>query len=189
MSKIKIHEDQKYIKGVASNNSFIIQAIYDKFAPKVINYIKNNGGDSTNAKEIINEVLNIIYNQANTTELELTCPFDGYFFLLCKRKWSSKRSSRVAGQFIFKNKQVKRLVLRTSLFEEKQALFNTAFNQLSSNCKELLKVYFRSGSLTEVSSILGIPYPYAKKKKSQCLGRITELIKISPSYNSLKKHL
>ena len=38
MSEKKNHEDQKYVDGLLNNNSFIIQAIYDKFAPKVINY-------------------------------------------------------------------------------------------------------------------------------------------------------
>ena len=49
MNEKKLHDDQKYIDGLVQNNSFIIDAIYDKFAPKVINYIKQNSGDSDQA--------------------------------------------------------------------------------------------------------------------------------------------
>src|SRR5690606_41998630 len=73
--------------GLVANNAFIIQVIDDKFAPKVINYIKQNSGDADSAKDIIQETIITIYNQATEKNLELTCPFDAYFFLLCKRKW------------------------------------------------------------------------------------------------------
>ena len=87
MSEKKIHEDQKYIDGLLKNNSFIIQAIYDKFVPKVVNYIKQNSGSSDKAQDVIQDTLITIYNQASEKNLQLTCPFDAYFFLLCKRKW------------------------------------------------------------------------------------------------------
>ena len=80
MAEKKVHEDQKYIEGLLQNNSFIIKAIYDKFVPKVVNYIKQNSGSTANAQDIIQETLITIYNQAKEKELQLTCPFDAYFF-------------------------------------------------------------------------------------------------------------
>jgi DNA-directed RNA polymerase specialized sigma24 family protein len=72
MSEKKIHADQKYIDGLLQNNSFIIKAIYDKFTPKVINYIKKNSGDSDKAQDVIQETLVTIYNQASQKKLQLT---------------------------------------------------------------------------------------------------------------------
>ena len=99
MSEKKIHEDQKYIDGLLKNNSFIIQAIYDKFVPKVVNYIKQNSGSSDKAQDVIQDTLITIYNQASEKNLQLTCPFDAYFFLLCKRKWLNELKK-------FSNKEV-----------------------------------------------------------------------------------
>ena len=87
MSNKKVHEDQKYIDGLVNNNSFIIQTIYDKFVPKVINYVKQNSGDEEYAQDVVQDTIITIYNQAIQKNLQLTCPFDAYFFLLCKRKW------------------------------------------------------------------------------------------------------
>ncbi len=80
MAERKIHEDQKYIDGLAQNNALVIRAVYDKFASKVIHYICNNSGDRDDAEDIIQEVLVIIYEQARDKNLKLTCPFDAYFF-------------------------------------------------------------------------------------------------------------
>lgn len=65
MSEKKTHEDQKYIVGLLQNNSSIIQSIYNRFAPKVINYIKQNSGSTEQAQDVIQDTLITIYNQAS----------------------------------------------------------------------------------------------------------------------------
>lgn len=87
MGNTKFHSDQKYIEALLKNDTVILSEIYDKFAPKVVGYIKNNSGDESRAQDIIQETLITIYKQAKEKGLQLTCPFDAYFFLLCKRKW------------------------------------------------------------------------------------------------------
>ena len=83
----KIHLDQIYIEGLAKNDSAIIQSIYKKFVPKVVHYIRNNSGDEDRAQDVIQEIMILLFNQAKANKLQLTCPFDAYFFLLCKRIW------------------------------------------------------------------------------------------------------
>lgn len=191
MSDKQLHEDQKYIEGLLGNNSFVIQAIYNKFAPKVISYIKSNSGDEDSAKDIIQEVLITIYNQAKEKNLQLTCPFDAYFFLLCKRKWlnelkkTNKKEVTINEETLSKNDSALELVDETDLFEEKQSLFNLMFQQLGTACKDLLKATFKIKSMEEVAKSLGVTYAYARKKKSLCIGKLTKLVKESPKYNQL----
>ncbi|WP_435263956.1 RNA polymerase sigma factor [Tenacibaculum sp. nBUS_03] len=195
MSKKKVHEDQKFIDGLAQNNSFIIKTIYEKFAPKVINFIVRNNGNESKAQDIIQETLITIYSQATHQKLQLTCPFDAYFFLLCKRKWlnelkkTASKKVTITNEFIFKEEEVEDLIFETSTFEQKQAVFNTMFDKLGKACKDLLKTSFKIKSMETVASTLGISYAYARKKKSQCIGKLTKLIKESSSYNQLKNNL
>jgi RNA polymerase sigma factor (sigma-70 family) len=192
MSKKKIHEDQKYIEGLQQDNSFIIQTIYDKFVPKVINYIKNNNGNLNQAQDVIQEILIVIYNQANEKKLQLTCPFDAYFFLLCKRKWlnelkkSSLKEVTINDEVLSKDDDAEQLAFETSIFAKKQVLFNEMFQKLGNACKDLLKTTFKIKSMEEVASILGVSYAYARKKKSQCIGKLTKLVQESPTFNQLK---
>lgn len=191
MSEKIIHEDQKYIDGLVKNNSFIIQAIYDKFAPKVINYIKQNSGDSDQAQDIIQDTLLTIYNQASEKKLELTCPFDAYFFLLCKRKWlnqlkkTSNKEVTIKEEILCKGEDAQELAFESELFSKKQALFTEMFNTLGAACKDLLTATFKIRSMEEVAESLGITYAYARKKKSLCIGKLTELVHASPKFNVL----
>jgi len=191
MSEKKLHEDQKYIDGLLKNNSFIIQAIYDKFVPKVINYIKQNSGDADQAQDVIQDTLITIYNQASQKKLQITCPFDAYFFLLCKRKWlnelkkSSNKEVTINEEVLSKDDDAQELAFETSVFGEKQDLFTEMFQKLGNACKNLLKATFKIKSMEEVAASLGVTYAYARKKKSLCIGRLTKLVKESPKFNQL----
>jgi len=192
MSKKKIHADQKYIDGLAQNNSFIIQAIYDTFVPKVVNYIRNNSGDADRAQDVVQEVMVTIYNQVTEKGLQLTCPFDAYFFLLCKRKWlnelkkSSLKEVTINEEIVSNLEPVEENMFLTEAYDDRQTLFNTMFKKLGNACQELLKKTFEIKSMEEVAAALDISYAYARKKKSLCMGQLTKLVQESPTFNHLK---
>lgn len=193
MSGKKIHEDQKYIDGLLNNNTFIIQAIYEKFVPKVINYIKQNSGDYNQAQDVVQDTLIAIYNQASQKQLKLTCPFDAYFFLLCKRKWlnelkkTAHKEVTINEEVLYKGDDAQELAFETDVFSEKQALFAEMFNKLGNACKELLAATFKIKSMEEVATSLGVTYAYARKKKSLCIGKLTKMVQGSPKFNLLNK--
>jgi RNA polymerase sigma factor (sigma-70 family) len=193
MANTTIHPDQIYIDGLAANNSVIIQSIYKKFVPKVVYYIKNNSGDEDKAQDIIQETLITLYNQAKTKGLQLTCPFDAYFFLLCKRKWlnelkkSSNKEVTIDDDNVYKEESVFEMANNTEIFEEKQSLFDEMFQKLGQKCQELLKLSFVTKTMEEVAQKLEVTYAYVRKKKSLCTGQLTQMIQESPKYKSLKK--
>lgn len=191
MSNKKVHQDQKYIDGLVNNNSFIIQAIYDKFVPKVINYVKQNSGDEEYAQDVVQDTIITIYNQATQKNLQLTCPFDAYFFLLCKRKWLNtlkkinNKEVTINEEVLSKDDDAAQFVFETSIFENKQNLFNQMFDQLGKACKDLLNATFKIKSMEEVAASLNVSYAYARKKKSLCIGQLTKMVQESPTFNQL----
>lgn len=194
MAKTKIHSDQKYIEGLAANNSIIIQEIYKKFVPKVVFYIRNNSGSQDQAQDVVQEVLILLFNQAKANTLELTCPFDAYFFLLCKRKWLNELKKTVnkgvtinedAGSI---NESAHELVEQTEKFDEKQQLFDVMFQKLGDKCQELLKLSFEIKSMEEVAEKLNVTYGYVRKKKSLCIGQLTQWIQETKNFKSLKNN-
>ena len=159
--------------------------------PKVINYIKQNSGNVDKAQDVIQETLITIYNQASEKKLQLTCPFDAYFFLLCKRKWlnelkkSSNKEVTINEEVLSKDDEAQELAFETSVFGEKQALFTEMFSKLGTACKDLLTATFKIKSMEEVAKSLGVTYAYARKKKSLCIGKLTKLVQESPQFNQL----
>jgi RNA polymerase sigma factor (sigma-70 family) len=188
-----IHVDQLYINGLVENNSSVIESIYKNFVPKVIQYIKNNSGDEDRAQDVVQETLITIYNQAKTKDLKLSCPFDAYFFLLCKRRWlneikkTSRKEVTIDDDKVYKDESTLELIHQTELFEEKQSLFDLMFLKLGEKCQEILKTSFETKTMEEVAEKLNISYAYARKKKSLCTGELTQMIQESNQYKSLKK--
>ena len=191
MAEKNLHPDQMYIDGLVQNNSSIIQSIYKKFVPKVTNYIRTNSGDDDQAQDVIQEVLITIYNQAKTKGLQLTCPFDAYFFLLCKRRWlneikkSSSKEVTLHDENVSIDESVQEMTFQTEVFDEKQSLFDEMFQKLGEKCQEVLKLSFITKTMEEVAAKLNVTYAYVRKKKSLCTGQLTEMIQQSARYKSI----
>jgi RNA polymerase sigma factor (sigma-70 family) len=192
MTEKILHVDQQYIDGLLQNNSAVIQAIYKNFAPKVKNYIRTNSGNDDDAQDVIQEVLIIMYNQAKTNGLQLTCPFDAYFFLLCKRRWLNElkkhanKKVTISDDNVYIDETAQHLALQTEVFDEQQSLFDAMFQKLGEKCQELLKLSFVTKTMEEVAEKLNVTYGYVRKKKSLCTGQLTEMIQQSNRYKSLK---
>lgn len=192
MANNMTHPDQMYIEGLANNDSAIIQSIYKKFIPKVVSYIRNNSGDEDQAQDVVQEIMILLFNQAKAKKLQLSCPFDAYFFLLCKRKWlnelkkSSSKGVTIDEDFLSVNEPTAEMVSQTEIFDEKQQLFDAMFQKLGEKCQELLKLSFTIKSMEEVAEKLQVTYGYVRKKKSLCTGQLTQWIQESSRFKSLK---
>lgn len=192
MANSTVHPDQSYIEGLANNDSVVIQSIYKKFVPKVVSYIRNNSGDEDQAQDVVQEIMILLFNQAKAGKLQLSCPFDAYFFLLCKRKWLNelkKVSNKVVTideDFTSNNEPTEDMVAQTEVFEEKQQLFDVMFQKLGDKCQELLKLSFTIKSMEEVAEKLNVTYGYVRKKKSLCTGQLTQWIQENSRFKSLK---
>ena len=192
MAKLTTHPDQMYIEGLAENNSAVIQSIYKKFVPKVIHYIRNNSGDEDQAQDVVQEVLIVLFDQAKAKKLTLTCPFDAYFFLLCKRRWlnelkkTSNKGVTLDEDFTSNREATDDMAAQTELFESQQHLFDTMFQKLGEKCQEVLKLSFSLKSMEEVAQKLNVTYGYVRKKKSLCTGQLTQWIQESSHFKTLK---
>ena len=189
---VKPHPDHIYIQALLENNSKVLATLYATFSPKIVAFIKNNSGDAAVAQDVIQETLITIYRQAKEKKFVLTCPFDAYFFLLCKRRWlnelkkiGTKRVTIVDAITSISEEQEQE-VENTEIFEKQHQLFELKFKELGAKCQELLKATFTIKSMEEVADFLGVTYGYARKKKSQCMGKLTQLVKNSNEFNQLK---
>ncbi len=192
MGDYSTHPDQKYVDALLNNDNKGIAEIYSLFAPKVIGYIKKNSGDDARAQDIVQEGILTIYDQAKTKGLQLTCPFDAYFFLICKRKWlnvlkkTSPERVTINEEITSIDAQIQSQADETTMFEAQTSLFNEMLASMGEKCRELIKLTFTIKSMEKVAEKLGVSYAYARKKKSLCVGKLTEMVRGSRKYQTLK---
>jgi RNA polymerase sigma factor (sigma-70 family) len=179
-----IHADQLYLQGLADNSQSIIGEIYERFAGKVKYYIVNNSGTEEDAADIFQEALIDIYQQAKYKGLQLTCPFEAFLLLVCKRKWLNKlkkkglyRVTTDPEQLSGAGEDVFALAEQMQQQDERARLFMTMFEKLGAKCREVIRCCLSGKPQEEIAAALGVSYGYLRKKKSACMAELIQSIR------------
>lgn len=72
------------------------------------------------------------------------------------------------------------------LYEQKNELIDAMFLQLGRKCQEIIKLSFALKTIAMVTQKLGVTYGVARKKKSQCIGQLTKLVRDTATFDHLK---
>lgn len=178
-----IHTDQRFITGLLQNDTAVVREIYSRFASKIKNHIIQNSGSEDDAADIFQESLIDIYQQAGKG-LQLTCPFEPFLLLVCKRKWLNELKKR-GRRGVTKDpddvynlgEDVFAIAENMQAEEEKASLFKAMFRQLGERCREIISKCLGELPQEEVAVELGVSYAYLRKKKSECMASLINLIK------------
>ncbi len=184
-----IHTDQRFIQGLLHNNREIVKEIYTKYASKVRNYILANNGSEDDAADIFQEALIDIYQQAKQKQLQLTCPFEPFLLLICKRKWLNalKKSDRQPvtkeADDVSIGEDVFALAEQMKRNDQKMQIFLNCFQELGASCQEILRKCLSGEDQEKIAEQLKVTYGYLRKKKSECMASLTKKIHLQWQQN------
>jgi RNA polymerase sigma factor (sigma-70 family) len=179
------HIDQRYIEGLLQNDSRIVRQIYEQFADKIKAYIINNSGTGQDAADIFQEALTAIYQQAKHKQLQLTCPFEPFLLLVCKRKWLNELKKRSGDPVtnhpadVYDNigEDVFAMSEQIAQQEGQTRLFMHAFRQLGEKCRQIIQRSLQDEHQEKIAESLGVTYGYLRKKKSECMATLLKIIR------------
>lgn len=188
------HPDQRYINALLENDPVLLDELYRKYSGKIKWMIMQNNGTETDAADIFQEALLTIYNKARQESFTLTCPLEAFLYLICKNKWlnvlNKRRTQKVTirdaegfnhiGEDSFK--QAEDCVLE----RERIMLLREKLSKMGDSCQKILNLSWSGIGMDEVAKKLNVSYAYARKKKSECLAKLVEMVKQSPKYKTLK---
>ncbi len=66
--------------------------------------------------------------------------------------------------------------------ETEDRIYRQYFEKLGEGCRNIIRLSLTIGSLKQVAERLKISYGYARKKKSECVGRLVKMIQASPEF-------
>lgn len=177
-----IHTDQRYVQALLENDTIIVREIYSKYAGKVRQYILANSGSEDDAADIFQESLIDIYNQAKNKGLQLTCPFEPFLIIVCKRKWLNELKKRGRQPV---TKEVDDVSIGEDVFalaeqlkqnNDKMQLFLQCFEKLGDSCKEIIRRCMSGEDQEKIAEQLKVTYGYLRKKKSECMASLTQMV-------------
>jgi RNA polymerase sigma factor (sigma-70 family) len=187
-----MHSDHKYITALLENDRRILSELFSNYSNRVVKLIQQMGGTEQDAADVFQESLISIYQRAQK-DFILTCPFDAFIYRVCKNKWLTRLSkksvsevtmpdndSSLASEDVVENER------RLLVGEARQNLLEQKLKELGDVCRNLIQLSWSGMSMEQVASQLQLSYGYARKKKSECISKLSDLVKRSPSYEQLK---
>lgn len=179
------HPDNSIIDAILKQDRTVIEGIYKRLSGKIRYYVSQNGGDADDAADIFQECIIDLYNQARAGKIILTCPFDAFFILICKRKWlnvlkSAARTNRVTieppalseiGEDTFRQAEIVAEQAR------KESIYRQQLARLSDRCREIIQASLQGKHQEQVAAALGVSYNYLRKKKSECIDQLVRQIR------------
>jgi RNA polymerase sigma factor (sigma-70 family) len=184
-----LHQDQRYITFLQQNDARGIGEIYRLYADKIKRLIVTNSGSEEDAADIFQESLVDIYRMSTESDFVLTCPFEAFLVLVCKRKWLNvlKKNGRspVTKSFddvsSFKQEEWDSAG-EYARREERETTIMELLEQLGDKCREIIKACMSGDHQEKVAESLGLTYAYLRKKKSECMAGLAALARQHPLF-------
>ena len=177
------HADQQYLEGLLHNDAQVVQDIYRRFAPVITYYITKNRGTEADAADIFQESLIDIYHQAKHKGLQLTCPFEPFFLLVCKRKWLNELKKKGRSPVTNTDNDLSGIgedafaaAEQVEKEEAKAGIFLQQFERLGEKCREILRRSLTGEAQEKMAEALGVTYGYLRKKKSECMATLLSYV-------------
>ena len=137
--------------------------------------VMSNSGRDEDAEDIFQDGLVVIFKKIRARELELTCSFRTYLYVICRNLWfvKLKKRKRYIHEFTdleeFKDIAYDNDHQQDELELEKFRLYQTHFYTLGEDCKKVLLLFMKKKSLKEIALEMGYrTEKYAKTRKYLC---------------------
>lgn len=184
-------QDQDYITGLLEGRDATLKAIYKNFAGRITSHILKYGGTREDAKDVFQDALIIILQQAQSPDFQLTSQFYTYLFGICNLVFKAKRRKK-SNQTVTITEEA---TLRDSFDIEKEItqrerdkIYKRNFGKLGEFCQQLLQLFFKKKNMTEIAEALNLKNEHtARTRKYRCQEKLKELMKKDPFFNEIMK--
>lgn len=180
MSKAKVQfTDSDFIDGLRTGNSEVLSALYKKYYNIVLKLIVNNSGTEEAARDIYQETVIVLYENAQKPAFELNCQLQTYIYSVAKRLWL-KQLKKNGKTFLLKEDEDNEVAdvsedLNEHLNKEDDLeKMNLSLQSLGEPCVTLIKdFYIHKLSMEEIAEKFGYTNgDNAKNQKYKCLQRL-----------------
>ena len=186
------HKEQILLRGLIAGDSKAIQSIYATHFSLIQAMVLNNNGSYDDARDVFQEAVVILYENAKKSDFRLTSQLKTYLYAIAKRLWLKKLKHH--GLFV-SNTDLNLLEPTISLEEDLEwakkkdadfVLMESAFQQLGEPCKSLLEAFYvQKKSMADLVEIFGYTNTdNAKTQKYKCLMRLKKLFFAQYSKNT-----
>ncbi len=178
---------ERYINALLHGEDSVIKEIYSKIYPKVVSYIVSKNGRSDDSLDVFQDALMYIIVTQKEKRTAIAS-FEAYLFVVCKNIWKKKLNNKVMNTDVItlvdKETELSSFIVEQKAFD----FYIEKFELLSTNCKEILSVYFNGASYED----LVVEFAYGtintvRQRVFKCRTKLIELIKEDIEFKKIMK--
>jgi RNA polymerase sigma factor (sigma-70 family) len=182
-----INTEQQLLAALATGERLATERIYQQHYPILNGWLIKNGGNATDAADIFQEAMVVLFGKAQDEEFRLTCSIGTYLFAIGKHLWYKKlqkqsRSPAYLDENIGSDENDPGVAYEDDInvHHEREAHYdqlNAALDQVGEPCRSLLKAFYHNDkSMQQIAVEFGYTNPdNAKTQKYKCLTRLRKL--------------
>jgi len=187
-----------YVSAIVNGDRTKIRELYDEYYPHVESWIKERGGERSDALDVFQSALEIILIQAEKSEKVYEIEFRPYFFRICRNKWIDQVRLRKKEEAVRKleEERVNNNSDEIQLADQgmKEAWLSKAmeatFIKLTETCQKLINLTQSGADANEVSKALNMTNANTVyRRKFGCMKRWRELLEAHPMYQQYKNEV
>ncbi len=179
--------DFYFLEGIKANDTKTLNEIYQRFLPSVKKYVLANSGTQSDALDVFQDGLMVVYKKLKNEDLQLSSTFHTYLFSVCKFIWFNQLKKK--HRKIVQSEPTLDIIADVNIEHEymeleKQKLFESKLNELPSESMKVLKLFLSKKSIKQIANIMGYTEAYAKRKKYKAKMQLISAIKADSRYSS-----
>ena len=186
------YTDDAIVEGLKKRDNGIIRYVYKEYYPTIKFLITTNSGTETDAEDVFQDALVVLYRKIAKENLILTSSFKTFLYSICRNLWLQRLDRRVFSNEFLEMEDLSELhdhflTEEPEEEQEKYRLFQQHFLRLSLDCQKVLRLFMGKTSLKEIADIMGFKTEkYAKTRKFMCKEKLKYSIINDPLF---KKYL
>jgi RNA polymerase sigma factor (sigma-70 family) len=174
-------DDDKLLEELAAGNKMAVEFIYRENFRVIENLVIKNNGSADEARDIFQEAMIVLYENARSGSFTLSCKMKTYIYAVCRRLWLKRlqmlnryhnglETSDVAVDVDNEVEAYEKRNVDLDVMEE-------ALSKMGEPCKSLIEAfYFQKRSMPEIAEQFGYTNAdNAKNQKYKCLVRLKKL--------------
>ncbi|MDY0077624.1 MAG: sigma-70 family RNA polymerase sigma factor [Bacteroidales bacterium] len=183
------------LEGIKTHDRIILKYVYDTYFPQVYKYIENRKGCESDAWDVFQDVMGVIYDYSQKPDFKLSVPFPQFFFSLTRNVWFGLlRKWKIGVDLVYDELQY----LPDDDSEKLQeAIYNQVINrlthkylsQLDERCMLLIK--FSALGIATASIAKKLNYHSNRavfNQRRKCIRKLIERIENDPDYKNLSDY-
>jgi RNA polymerase sigma factor (sigma-70 family) len=184
------YTDQEITEGILHQNKDVLLFIYKHNFRSILKYIEDNNGAESDAEDVFQDTLIVIFEKIRKNELKLSCSFGTFLYAIAKHQWLR----------ILRQRQIHEItdndcdtlinedpgITDNLILAEKKKLVIQHLNEISEECKKIIKYMSDGCTLDEITKTMGYSsVQQTKNRKLKCKKFLITSIMCNPRFKEL----